>query len=203
MSDPKPDLKLVGDQPKGDNPGSVFDDLASLRKEQKFTIKRKTVLVNVTVDRPANNVYFRSHQQHELEGATILQDRDSRSYYFVIPAMRTHHKIAKRMRRVTLGLICTWPGHVPLIWPVPTVDGDREFKAWKSARKAYELGKELWTQIVWDEENSDYAIEVAEDINADPIWPEKTFEELLKIAFDGKIIDNEDHPYVRRLRGLD
>ena len=26
--------------------------------------------------------------------------------------------------------------------------------------------------------------------------------ELLKLGFDGKVIDNEDHPYVRQLRGI-
>jgi hypothetical protein len=198
---PKPDLKLVSDQPKGDNPGSVFDNLDSLRKEQKLTVKRKAVLVNVTVDKPANNVFFRSHPEHELQGSSVLQDRAGRAYYYVVPAMRTHPKLEKRVRPVTLGLICTWPGNIPIIWPVST--GDRDFKVWKSARKALELSKEYWTQIVWDEENGDYVIETAEDIHVDPIWPEQSFEELLKLGFDGKIIDNEDHPYVRRLRGLD
>lgn len=201
----KPKLEVVGDQQKGDNPGSVFDDLASLRKEQKLTVKRKAVLVNVTVGRPADNVHFRAHPQHELDGATVLRDSDSgRAIYFVVPGMRTHPKVAPRIRRVTLALICTWPGNVPIIWPVPIVEeGRREFKVWKSARAAYNLSREHWTQIVWNEEKSDYDVETTDGISSEPVWPEKTFEELLKIGFDGKIIDNEDHPYVRRLRGLD
>ena len=49
---------------------------------------------------------------------------------------------------------------------------------------------------------SDYQIETAEGIDHEPVWPDETFEELLKRGFDGKVIDNEDHPYVRRLRGI-
>ena len=49
---------------------------------------------------------------------------------------------------------------------------------------------------------SDYLIETAEGIDHEPTWPEKDFDELLKLAFDGKVIDSEEHPYVRRLRGL-
>jgi hypothetical protein len=91
-----------------------------------------------------------------------------------------------------------------MISPVPIL-AEREFKVWKSARAAYDLSREQWTQIAWSQETSDYVVEpiVEKDgIKHDPVWPQKTFEELLKIAFDGKIIDNEDHSYVRRLRGL-
>ena len=87
------------------------------------------------------------------------------------------------------------------LWPVPL--GDRDFKVWKSARRAYELSRDAWVQIVWNEEKSDYDIETAEGIDHLPVWPtDKSFQDLLKLGFDGKIIDNEDHAYVRRLRGL-
>ncbi|MGZ3195920.1 MAG: hypothetical protein ACXWJC_06525 [Croceibacterium sp.] len=95
------------------------------------------------------------------------------------------------------------PGSI-LLWPVPVLD-DRTLKAWKSARKAFELAQETWTQMVWNEEESDYAIEIAEGEEMKdlvPIWPDKTFNELLKIGFDGKVMDNQDRPYARRLRGI-
>ena len=98
-------------------------------------------------------------------------------------------------------LTCTWPSSNVLIWPVPIL-GEREFPAWKSARAAYELALDQWVQMVWDEGRNDFLIEVAEGIKHEPTWPEKSFNELLKLAFDGKIIDSEEHPYVRRLRGL-
>ena len=194
----KPDLRVVSS-----NPNSVFDDLASLRKASKLTVQRKAVLVNVSVGKPPNNVYFRAHPEYALDNATVLRDREGTSdtTYFVVPHMRMHPKLAPRLRPVTLALLCLWPGSVPLIWPVPTL-GDREFKAWKSARAAYELCQTHWTQMAWNEATADYVIETAENIDQEPIWPDKSFEELLKIAFDGKVIDSEDQPYVRRLRGI-
>ena len=48
----KPDLKIVPDK----DPSSIFDDLAALRKASKLSVKRKTVLVNVPVDKLPNNV---------------------------------------------------------------------------------------------------------------------------------------------------
>ena len=35
----------------------------------------------------------------------------------------------------------------------------------------------------------------------EPKWPDKTFGELLRIAFAARIIDRPDHPYIRELNG--
>lgn len=183
------------------DPKSIFNDLDSLRKNSKLTVKRKTVLVNVTVDKPPNNCYFRAHPQMFMDDSTVLHDRDDRTFYYVVPGeMRKHPKLAPRLRYVTLAVIFLWPASTVQIWPVPVV-GDRALPVWKSARAAYELAHEHWVQIVYNE--TDYSVEIAEGIDVAPTWPDKTFSELLKLGFDGKIIDSEEHSYVRRLRGLD
>jgi hypothetical protein len=199
MSTEKPDLKVVES-----NPSSIFDDLEGLRKAQKLVVQRKAVLVNVAVDRPANNVHFRAHHEWALDDCTVLRDAEGskRTWYFVAPLMRSHPKLQPRLQRVTLALVCIWPSHIVQLWPVPIL-GDRDFKVWRSAHRAYELSRAAWVQIVWNEEKADYDVETAEGINHLPVWPtDKSFEDLLKLGFDDKIIDNEDHPYVRRLRGL-
>jgi hypothetical protein len=195
----KPKLEVV---PEG-NPGSVFDDLANLRKVSKLTVQRKAVLVNVTVDKPPNACYFRCHRELMLDDSTVLRAEEgtNRTFYYVVPGMRKHPRLEPRLRRVTLVLTSTWPSGDVLIWPVPILT-EREFKVWKSARRAYELALDQWVQMVWSEASSDYQIEISEGVDHAPVWPQKTFEELLKLGFDGKVIDNEEHPYVRRLRGL-
>ena len=47
-----------------------------------------------------------------------------------------------------------------------------------------------------------YSIYRATGAIPDPQWPEKTFQELLQLAFkDGKLIDSEGHPIVQQLNG--
>jgi len=202
MADEKPKLEIVNEQPRTDG-SSVFDDLAALRKASKLTVQRKAVLVNVVVDKPSNNSFFRCHADLTLDDATVLRDNEgtARTYYFVVPSMRAHAQLAPRLRAVTLALTSTWPSGGFLIWPVPIL-GDRDFRVWKSARAAFELARDCWVQMVWNESLSDYQIETAEGLDHQPIWPTEPFETLLKRAFDGKVIDNENHPHVRRLRGL-
>jgi hypothetical protein len=197
----KPRLEVVGET-AAPHANSIFDDLDQLRKASKLIVQRKTVLVNVSVDKPGNNCFFRAHPEWYLDESTVIKDKDTGVYYFVQPSMRTHPKLAPRTRQVTLAAIAIWPADTVQIWPVPI---GVDFKAWKSARAAYELSRRgQWVQIAWDAEKSDYVIEVAEGIDHEPHWPEckTSFNDLLKLGFDGKILDNEDHEYVRQLRGL-
>jgi hypothetical protein len=56
--------------------------------------------------------------------------------------------------------------------------------------------------MVWNSEKADFDVTPAENIDIEPTWPKESFEELLKIGFADVIVDNEDHYYVRRLRGI-
>jgi hypothetical protein len=114
------------------NPASIFNDLDVLRKASKLTVQRKAVLVNVAVDKPPNNCYFRAHPQWFMDDTTVLRDDEGRAFYFVVPAMRAHPKLAPRLRWVTLAAIFLWPAGMVQLWPVP-VTGDRAFRVWKSS----------------------------------------------------------------------
>ena len=46
-----------------------------------------------------------------------------------------------------------------------------------------------------------YAMFEASSAIPDPIWPEATFKDLLKIGFRDRLADGLDHPVIKRLRG--
>ena len=46
-----------------------------------------------------------------------------------------------------------------------------------------------------------YSHKAAESIHSEPAWPRLSFEELMALAFDGKIISDKDDPLLRRLMG--
>src|SRR5262249_1023278 len=112
----------------------------------KSIVQRKSGLVNVTVERPPNNVYFRGHPSPEMQlRAAVVKNREgsSTTTYYIPPAMQKHPKLEKRLQLVTLALVTTWPVGNILIWPVP-IPGTRDFKPWKSAYTAFERAQELW-----------------------------------------------------------
>jgi hypothetical protein len=46
-----------------------------------------------------------------------------------------------------------------------------------------------------------YNIYEASSDLAEPIWPDITLHDLLKIAFRDRLVDSSDHPLIQRLRG--
>jgi hypothetical protein len=42
----------------------------------------------------------------------------------------------------------------------------------------------------------------AEGEHSEPVWPDRPFNELLKLGFGDRIIDSADHPVLKELRGL-
>jgi hypothetical protein len=113
-----------------------------------------------------------------------------------------HHALLPRLRKVTIAVVCSWPGGAISLWPVPTTE-EMKIACWKSARAAYELSKKQWVQLCWNADLRDYDVAVAEGINTEPTWPaDKTFRDLLRLGFADKIINGPDHSYVLQLRGL-
>ena len=163
--------------------------------------RRPEAAIQFAVSRHARGAETVPHPTLLLD-ATVIKDKEGTSdvYYFVTPDMRGHPKLTPRLRPVTITLTCMWPGNGFLLWPVPQ---KTDFKPWKSEKAAAEQAQTLWTNLVWDEEKGDYDVGTAEDLKMVlPTWPKESFEQLLKIGFADLIVDNEDHYYVRRLRGI-
>jgi hypothetical protein len=195
----KPDIRLVPSAPE-----SVFDNMEELRKTATLKVSRRVVPVNVKVQRPPNNVYFRCHSDPamSLDASMIIGDGGSDDFYFVTPFMLNHHTMLPRLRKVTIATVCSWPGGAISLWPVPII-GETRITCWKSARAAYDLSKERWVQLCWNSDLWDYDVIVTDGIKMEPNWPtDRTFADLLKLGFADKIIDTSEHPYVKRLRGI-
>jgi hypothetical protein len=73
---------------------------------------------------------------------------------------------------------------------------------WRSQREAAELAMSKWTRVKANISLGAYEMSTAEGVMAEPVWPDATFQELLKIAFRDRMITSLDHLVIKRLRGL-
>jgi hypothetical protein len=89
------------------------------------------------------------------------------------------------------------------LWPVrlPGPDGKLN-EWWRSAAEAAELAMTRWVRVKANMDLGAYEIFSATGTLQDPTWPELSFNELLRIAFRDRVVDNIGHPVVKRLRGL-
>lgn len=69
--------------------------------------------------------------------------------------------------------------------------------------EALEAAKTQWVRMKADNAGGFYSYSLAEDILPNPVWPSKPANilEAIEIAFKGHVIDSDDHPELKKLRG--
>lgn len=181
----------------------IFADLASLRlaPDAASLVGTKEVLIHVPVRKPNRHDFFRVHPDPEMSLVTsVFFDKEERECFFVTPAMR--EALLGECKPVILLPTITRQG-VLTIWPMRiVVDGAKRDTWAETSAEAAERAKKTWIRMPADMSLSGYRIFEASGKLSEPEWPVKPLSELLEIAFRDRVIDREDHPVVRRLRGL-
>ena len=178
-------------------------DLASLRLNPSFieTAGVKKLLTTVPVKKPSPQDFVRVHSAPEFrENFAMVDLKDDREEYLV------HQTILPELTgEVVYKTVFTAVNRqgVVFLWPIrlPAPD-DRKTEWPRSAREAAELAMTRWVRMKANMSLGAYEITVAESVMADPVWPELSYPELVRVAFRDRIITTLDHPVIKRLRGL-
>jgi len=184
-------------------PKSIFADLEKLRLSVSSTVLGGSaeILSKVPVRKPMKQEFVRVHPDEAMMLATaVYEDKQDREVYFVAPNM-----MAAMLGETTPVILVTAMNRqkVSFLWPVKVANDNSSGNAWQdSAHQGCEVAKKTWVRLVADMSLGAYRIWAAQGDLSEPEWPTKPLNELLEIAFKGRVIDSEDHPVVRRLRGL-
>jgi hypothetical protein len=178
----------------------LFSDLGKLRSTPaggESTIMEKKLTV-VPVRKPSKECFFRVHPEHHLD-ASVLELKEEGDTLLITPNLLPHLVGEQCIVHKRLQLAITRQG-VPFIWPLRhPKEGKRD--AWAiSAMDAALMGVSQWVRIQANMPLGAYEIAVAK-VDVDPAWPTQSFNELMRIAFKGAIIDSLDHPALKQLRG--
>lgn len=158
----------------------------------------QSVLNFVPVRKPSKDWFFRIHPEYSLE-VLILELKDDGEVLLVDPKLQGALLDEKCVSLRTIRLGVNRQGNI-FLWPVRMpVEGKRD--AWAtSALDAICLAETDWTRMQADMNYGAYKIQKALVTDV-PKWPEQQFNELLRIGFKGAIVDDLNHPTLRRLRG--
>lgn len=181
-----------------------FPDLEAALGLEDDGIAVKELLIDVACRKPKSTEYFRVHpDQNMARAAYVFIDREEigGETYFVMPEARPY--ILEHLRPVLL-VMCVNRQGVPFLWPImlpdPSTNGGRQNRWGASALEAMEAAKTHWVKMTAGA--GAYRVFLAENAELPgPLWPERSFVELLGIAFKDTIISDQSHPIVRRLRG--
>jgi hypothetical protein len=178
-------------------------DLSNLRLSQSFTETAgvKKLLTTVPVRKPAKQDFVRVHpsEAYRADMLMIVLEEDRESY---LVGRNMVGELTTEAQPFTLFTAINRQG-VVFLWPVrlPTPDG-KVLEWHRSAREAAETATGRWCRVKANMSLGAYESTVAESAIADPVWPEASFQELIRIGFRDRIIDVATHPVVKRLRGL-
>jgi hypothetical protein len=197
-------LPFEGRPPAEDRmaPADIFSNIEALRlsPDAASVVGTSQVLSHIPVRKPNRHEFFRTRPDEDFWFDTgVYEDKEERETFFVTPRMR--EALVGEIKPVLLVPTITRQG-VLLLWPLKLpVEG--RHNAWmETAREAAELAKTQWIRLAADMGLGSYRIYQAEGELSEPEWPDKPPPEIMRIAFKGRIVDNENHPVVRRLRGL-
>lgn len=184
-------------------PGSSEQlDLTALCLPQNFGAVSgvKKVLTTVPVRKPSNQAFGRVHPSDEWrQSALILQLKEDGDCYFVHPSL--YGELASEVRPKMLYTYVTRDGNVAL-WPVNLPGEDGRLDTWsQSAHEGAKRAETTWVRLVANRTVGAYDIYEASSLTDEPAWPEKSFKEILSLAFKDRLIVSLDHPIVKRLRG--
>jgi hypothetical protein len=187
---------------------SIFDDFAALRKASNVTVKRIVARPVIKITRKPKNMWFRAHPDPDMSlHASLFHDEaedgsGTGQMYYIAPAMRDDPLLANRLRYFVITPIIT-RANVVLLWPVPVaLQGAKNYAAWVSSKNIADTGRTEWVSFAWNEHARDYDLATAEGHIDEPKWPEGALNDWLKEAFLGRIVRDDEHELMIRLRGL-
>lgn len=165
------------------------------------TLSVKKVLVTVPVKKPNKATFFRIRDGEEWEfPALILERKEDNETYLVTADVA--ELVNGLVRAAMLYLAVDRKGNPTLVpVPLPGIDGRRNI--WhESLLQAVELGKAKWVRVVPNMPAGANDVLEAQSVLDEPQWPANTMDQLVEIAFRGKIITDISHPVIQGLLGL-
>lgn len=183
------------------NVPNPFDPVA-LRLNESFVASGvKKLLSTVPVRKPNRQDFVRVHldPNYRLIPAAIIELKEDRETYLVTPDIAS--EIPGEFGVATLYTTINRQGVLHL-WPVKLPGSDGKHNEWhRSAAEAAERAMDHWVRITANMSLGAYEIFKAIGELPEPEWPEISFQEILQVAFRGRIVDRLDHPLIHRLRG--
>ena len=174
----------------------IFDDVANLRLSTAIEMQTTEVVTRIAVRKPQRHEFFRAcpDPARKFE-AFIYEDKLAGDFYLVPPEIVS--SFPDNVRPVRLTLCINRQGGL-FLWPVPLPNPDVGRNAWhETARDAAPHAETQWTRLTADKASGCYRIHKAVGEFAEPTWPDMNLSQVLRLAFEGRVIElarPPDHP---------
>jgi len=199
MNENKEDAAYNAVQAKSQN---IFADLSKLRIPLGLNLGSGVELLSkVPVRKPLKQEFIRVNPAEDMMLPTVIyEDTHERETFLVSPDMMGF--LADQLKPAVL-VVAVNRQNVTFVWPVKVANDAASKNDWQeTALQGCELAKKRWIRLSVDMSLGAYRLFEAQGELSEPTWMTKPLNQLLEVAFRDKVISSEDHPVVKRLRGL-
>ena len=187
---------IIGQEPTSGVNSDLFDP-EKLRVSQDFIEDAGVEEVHgiIPVRRPRKQEYVRVHPERQLLVA-VIENEEDRELWVVVPEIAT--LVDDEISVVQIRLAVNKYGEA-FLWPLK-ISRDGRRNEWNdTAMVAAEKAVTKWVRM--QSVKTKYKSWASTKGYGDPEWPDLSFQELLELAFKGRIITSYDHPFLQQLRG--
>jgi hypothetical protein len=158
----------------------------------------------IKVEKPSKSRVFRVHPDPRFRvKTTLLVLKEDNETYLVLPELR-QALAGESLCGVFTLLPCVTKAGTPFLWPIRMADPDGKWNIWhQSAWQIAEKAQTSWCRMQANRDAGHYVADYDDrppDQQMVPAWPDLTFAEWLRLAFQGYTIDCLEHPVLKRLR---
>jgi hypothetical protein len=193
----------VVETPRAVQPESTgqIDDIESLRLDPSTLKAAQKLWTTVPIKRPNRQEFIRVHPDEDkrLLAALITLEED-RETFLVLPTFV--QQVDPQMYAIHTLFLAVNRSKTPFLWPVKTPGQSGKISNWHlSALDGAEAAMKCWVRVSSNKDLGAYEIVEAKHQVGEPEWPKKSFLEIINIAFRNRIISDQDHPLMKKLRG--
>ena len=162
----------------------------------------KKLLTTVPVRKPGKQDFVRVHPGADYRLTVgLIELKESRETYMVLPAVA--QELSESEYYLATLFLTTSRQKVVTVWPVKAQTEGGKSNDWhSSAAEAVERAMNTWVRMAANMSLGAYEISEAIADYGNPVWPDLSFMQILKIAFKNRLIDTPEHPVIQVLRGL-
>ena len=187
------------------SPPTVLSDLSdfALPTGLETIAPSKKLLTNIPVRKPGKEQWVRTvSDERRWRPWPLLELKEELAETYLVHSGMLH-ELAGEPTLVFARLVLTITSQGVLFWwPIRLPGPDGRLNPWhESAQRAAETAKDHWVRIVANRSLGGYDVYTAQ-FQQEPQWPAESDDELIAVAFRGRMLTSVDHPVVLRLRGL-
>lgn len=181
--------------------------LSKLAKPQNILVASSESLTRVSTNKPKKDTYIRVHPDYFVDLISLVDKDGIEATTYVIDSdtleqAMNEEAITSVLLKRRYYLYVTQGGSYGLWGLTFPMDEGQDPNSWtESALTVISRAMGEWLRHYAKRGDGGYRIIPASKDLGEPKWPEEGWEEIIELAFKGKIIDDINHPYFEKLRG--